>query len=318
MSILVFVEGQGAGLKRTSYETITAARKIAGSEQIIGVGFNISTEQAQAAGAYGLHSVTSLSSPQGFSNAAVAAGVSAVAGSVGATTVLFSANATGKDVAPRVSIRLQAALLADAVELSGSTHAVEATRPVYAGKALAKVKATTATAVVTLRPNVFTAKPADTATTVAYSEMPLPTVANTSVVTNVTKNEGTLDVAEADIVVSGGRGLKGPEHFHLVEELAKSLGAATGASRAVVDAGWRPHREQVGQTGKTVSPNMYVACGISGAVQHLAGMSSSKIIVAINKDKDAPIFKVADYGIVGDVFEVLPKLTSKIAAITGK
>ncbi|MFM7338768.1 MAG: electron transfer flavoprotein subunit alpha/FixB family protein, partial [Bacteroidota bacterium] len=167
--------------------------------------------------------------------------------------------------------------------------------------------------IIALRPNVFTAKNiGSTAASITTFTPDLNPQHARVLAISTMKNEGKLDVAEADIIVSGGRGMKGPEHFPLVEQLASTLGAAVGASRAVVDAGWRPHGEQVGQTGKTVSPSLYVACGISGAVQHLAGMSSSKFILAINKDKDAPIFKVADYGIVGDVFEVLPILDATL------
>ncbi|NNL20633.1 MAG: electron transfer flavoprotein subunit alpha/FixB family protein, partial [Ignavibacteriaceae bacterium] len=187
-----------------------------------------------------------------------------------------------------------------------------ATRPIYAGKALMDVKLTTDKKVISLRPNVFKAEASENP---SDSEINVKEISSPNLNTKVTefkKAEGKLDVAEADIIVSGGRGMKGPENFHLIEELADAFGAAVGASRAVVDAGWRPHREQVGQTGKTVSPTLYVACGISGAIQHLAGMSSSKYIVAINKDKDAPIFNVADYGITGDVFEILPALREEV------
>lgn len=317
MSILVVLETNGAALKRTSFETIQAARSIANGTSIIGVAVNISDEQIGTAGEYGLTECYSISGNGG--SAYTAAAIAEVAQASGASTVLFAANAFGKAVAPRVAVRLQAGFLSDCVAIQGNGTSLSATRPVYSGKAFMNVTSSTPVAVATLRPNVFTAKPGEQ-TTVAIKPFSPATASavRSSTITAVTKNEGTLDVAEADIIVSGGRGLKGPEHFNLVEDLAKSLGAAVGASRAVVDAGWRPHREQVGQTGKTVSPTLYVACGISGAVQHLAGMSSSKVIVAINKDKDAPIFTVADYGIVGDVFEVLPKLTSAISSVTGK
>lgn len=320
MSILVVLEPQGNGLKRSSYEALTAARSLANGGAIHGIAFNATEQQVASAGAYGLSSCMLVAGSDTASKSShVAAAVTEAAGSCGASTVIFTANAFGKDVAPRVAVRMQAGLLPDCIELAGTADAPHAVRPVYAGKAMVRVKSTTATTVLTLRPNVFTAK-TDAATTVtvqAFSPAIDGSVRST-VVTGVSKNEGSLDVAEADMIVSGGRGLKGPENFHLVEGLAKSLGAAVGASRAVVDAGWRPHREQVGQTGKTVSPTLYVAIGISGAVQHLAGMSSSKIIVAVNKDKDAPIFSVADYGIVGDAFEIVPRLTTRISAVTGR
>jgi electron transfer flavoprotein alpha subunit len=231
--------------------------------------------------------------------------------------VVFAASAQGKDLAPRVAARLGVPLAADATELAVDGGAVIVTRPVYAGKAQLKVKVTATPAVVSLRPNVFT--PVERPKAGTAETAPVSGDAGRVVVKGIKAAAGgTLDVAEASIVVSGGRGMKEPANFKLLEDLAAALGgrAAVGASRAVVDAGWRPHGDQVGQTGKTVSPSLYVAVGISGAIQHLAGMRTAKVIVAINKDKDAPIFKVADYGIVGDLFEVVPKLTEEIRRLT--
>jgi electron transfer flavoprotein alpha subunit len=232
--------------------------------------------------------------------------------------VILSASQMGKDLAPRVAVKLGAGLASDCISLAVREGNVIATRPVFAGKAQAEVSVTTAVKVFTLRPNVFTATGGGQPAKVEQRQATVTDQDFGSVVMEVKVASGRPDVTEADIIVSGGRGMKGPENFHLIEALADVLGAGVGASRAVVDAGWRPHDEQVGQTGKTVSPTMYIACGISGAVQHLAGMSSSKYIVAINKDKDAPMFQVADYGIVGDVFEILPELTAQLKTALGK
>jgi len=214
----------------------------------------------------------------------------------------------GRDSAPRVAVKLDAGIASDCIAFKVDSGNIIATRPVYAGKALTEIKINSAVKVFTLRPNVF---PAGTSTSMAakveVTDIPLAESDFASLVIETTQASGKIDVAEADIIVSGGRGMKGPENFKMIEDLAGVLGGAVGASRAVVDAGWRPHNEQVGQTGKTVSPSLYIAVAISGSIQHLAGMSSSKYIVAINKDKDAPIFQIADYGIVADAFDIVPQ-----------
>lgn len=315
--ILVFLEPSKDALKRASYETITAATKIANGASLVGVLIGGTEAQAKTAAEYGLSDVILVNNSEysTYSSPAVASAVAEVAKNENASVVLFSANSTGLEVAPRVAIKLQAGYISDCVSLNAN---LEAGKPVYAGKAQVNAKINTAGKVFSLRPNVFTAQKSEVSANVRTFAATINSKDFTTKVTSISRNEGKLDVAEAPIVVSGGRGFKGPENFNLLENLAKAFGAGVGASRAAVDAGWRPHGEQVGQTGKTVSPNLYVACGISGAVQHLAGMSSSKVILAINKDKDAPIFKVADYGLVGDLFEILPKLTAKVSEVTGK
>lgn len=319
--ILIYLEAKQEALKRASYEVISAAKKLseAASVDFTGLLINGSEAQAEKAKEYGLKDVIIVNHDllDKYSSTAYAETVAQAAKSEGADCLMFSANAAGLELAPRVAAKLDAGYVADCIELEYDDGNVKAKKPVYAGKAVITTKIDSEVKVYSLRPNVFTAveSPADSFSTREFA----PEISDDhrkAYVTNVSKNEGKLDVLEADIIVSGGRGMKAPENFNLIEDLAGALGAAVGASRAVVDAGWRPHNEQVGQTGKTVSPSMYVACGISGAVQHLAGMSSSKIIVAINKDKDAPIFKVTDYGIVGDVFEVIPKLTEKVKEVS--
>jgi len=230
--------------------------------------------------------------------------------------VLIAATAMGKDVAPRFAARHDVSALADVMDLRVEDGRLVAWRPVYSGKARAEVDCgSAALQIATTRPNVFPAEQVEDAGEPKVEALDLGDIAPRARVLRVeTPASKELDVSEADIIVSGGRGIKGPENWPMVRDLQQALGAALGASRAVVDAGWIDHQHQVGQTGKVVSPTLYVAIGISGAIQHLAGMGTSKVIVAVNKDAEAPIFKVATYGIVGDVFQIVPELTKAVRA----
>ena len=238
-------------------------------------------------------------------------------GSHGYAAVLFSATALGKDLAPRVAALVDAPLASDVTRLEIEGGRLVTMRPIYGGKLIARVAFEASPAVLSLRPNAFGTNESRAEGRIEPFTAAIPDAVRTRIVEFQAAETGSVDVAEASVIVSGGRGMKGPEHWHLLEALRDALGAGTalGASRAVVDAGWRPHGEQVGQTGKTVAPKLYFAVGISGAVQHLAGMRTSQTIVAINKDPDAPIFALADYGIVGDASEVLPRLTTAITAL---
>lgn len=323
MNILAFAECRDSKLKRSSFEAVAAAHTVAralGADLVaLVVGSGVEPLAAEL-GQFGARRIVVVDDPllARHSNTAYAKVIAAIAQKEAATVVVLSASQMGKDLAPRVAVKLDAGLATDCVALTVEGGEIIASRPVYGGKAVADVRVTSPTRVFTLRPNVFPATVTDGPVTVEKAAVALSESDFGAVVMSTSVSSGRPDVTEADIVVSGGRGIKGPEHFALIEKLADVLGAAVGASRAVVDAGWRPHEEQVGQTGKTVTPTLYVACGISGAVQHLAGMSSSKCIVAINKDKDAPIFQVADYGIVGDLFEILPELTAQLKTALGK
>ena len=317
-TILAVCEHRDGTLRKVSHEVVTGAHRLGDVEAVLCAAGPVAG--ADQLGKFGAQKTVTLTNagfaryaPEGYAQA-----IAERARSGGYTAVIFAASATGKDLAPRVAAKLGVGLAADCTDVAALGGAIVATRPVYAGKALLKVKVAAKPAVLSLRPNVFTPveRPkAGTAETVATAV----TAGRVQVREVKAAEAGALDVAEAQIVISGGRGLKEPANFKVIEELARAFGgqAAVGASRAVVDAGWRAHADQVGQTGKTVSPTLYIAVGISGAIQHLAGMRTSKVIVAINKDKDAPIFKVADYGVVGDLFEVVPKLTEEIKKLHG-
>ena len=330
--ILAFVEAKENKFKNSAFEVVSVAKKLAGD---LGCEFEVLTisskneDEIKKLGAYGAKNVLLVDSEElnsknpgsnsVYSNTAFAKAISEVSKLKGANVILISATALGKDLAPRVAIKTDAAISPDCIEVSVNDGMITTRRPVYAGKSIIDVKFNLDNVVLTLRPNVFKPEKLN-GKDVEIEKIDIGSLNinegdfKINIKEVVVSNE-KLDVSEADKIVSGGRGLREAGNFHLIEELANVLGAATGASRAVVDAEWRSHSEQVGQTGKTVSPNLYIACGISGAIQHLAGMSSSKCIVAINKDKDAPIFQVADYGIVGDLFEILPALTEEFKKV---
>ncbi len=293
MTTLAVLEQRDGTLRKVSYEVVTAAARLGSAVDAV---------------------VCSSAGPEGCASA-----IAERAKSGGYGAVVFAATAAGKDLAARVAAKLGVGVAMDVTELSVEGGTIVATRPVYAGKAMQKVRVLGKPAVISVRPSVFTPPPGAQASQAKPESLSVASPGRVVVREIKAAPAGTLDVAEAQVIISGGRGLKEPANFKVLEELARAFGgrAAVGASRAVVDAGWRAHADQVGQTGKTVSPSLYIAVGISGAIQHLAGMRTSKVIVAINKDKDAPIFKVADYGVVGDLFEIVPRLTEEIRKLHG-
>ncbi|MDY0082396.1 MAG: electron transfer flavoprotein subunit alpha/FixB family protein [Ignavibacteriaceae bacterium] len=316
--VLSIIEQREGNIKKISYEAVSVGASLAKELNLEFEAIVIGSEvkELSSLGNYGAAKITHLKNADlhNFSSSAYSDLISSYAKEINASVIISGNTSFGNELAPRIAVKLQAACIVDCVSLVVEAGEIIATRPVYAGKAFVKSKLHSDIKIFTIRPNVFKAeKVNDQSAEIKVEEISNPNLK--AKVVAYKKSEGKLDVAEANIIVAGGRGMKGPEHFNLIESLAEVLGAAVGASRAVVDAGWRPHSEQVGQTGKTVSPSLYIACGISGAIQHLAGMSSSKYIVAINKDKDAPVFSIADYGIAGDVFEILPALTEEIKKI---
>ena len=314
--ILVFVEQRNSEVRKASLQALSEAKRQGGSASAVLPGSGIG-DAAAGLGAWGADKVYVADDPnlELYSSDGYAEVVVKAVEQTQPSAIFFAGTAMGRDLAPTVAARLGVGAIPDAVGLTLDGETFSVRRPVYSGKAIAT--ATTAgntPQVISLRPNVFAAEEVGGAgEVVALDGLSLSIRA---VVKELLEAEGgELDVAEADVIVSGGRGIKGPENCALIKSLADALGGAVGASRAAVDAGWIEHSHQVGQTGKVVSPSLYVAAGISGAIQHLAGMSSSKVIVAINKDPDAPIFKVADYGIVGDLFDVIPPMVEAIKAL---
>jgi electron transfer flavoprotein alpha subunit len=317
--ILTYIETRDKKIKKSSLEVLSEARRIAvelkteAAAVLLGTGMEALAADLSSYGASKVHLFDSAPLDR-YSTQDHAAALAGLVKKLSPAAVFFSATAMGKDLAPRLAARLGVGLAADCTRISVQDGSLEFTRPIFAGKALLAFRLTSSPQVVSLRPNVFPAVPAAAAGEIIREAVEIPPAAARAEVTEVLQESGgEIDVSEADVVISGGRGMKGPENFELLREISALIPrSAVGASRSAVDSNWIGHQHQVGQTGKTISPNLYLAFGISGAIQHIAGMSSSKVIVAVNKDPDAPIFKVADFGVVGDLFQVIPPLKEEL------
>jgi electron transfer flavoprotein alpha subunit len=318
MSVLVFIDHIDGHIKKASLEAASYGAKIA--EQTGDTAEAVVLGNPADIAALGKQGIKKVHQVQSDSLSAIDAQlytkvIAQVAEQTGAKVIVFSNNSTGKSIAPRLSVRLKAGLVSGAVALPDTAAGFTVRKNVFSGKAYANVSVTTDIKIIALNPNAFTVIEEDgTAEVVAFNAQ---VDASKIKITGSTKTSGKVALTEADVVVSAGRGLKGPENWKMVEELADVLGAALACSRPVADAHWRPHNEHVGQTGVAIAPNLYIAIGISGAIQHLAGVNRSKTIVVINKDPEAPFFKAADYGIVGDAFEIVPKMLDAVKKVKG-
>ncbi|MBI1377688.1 MAG: electron transfer flavoprotein subunit alpha/FixB family protein [Frankiales bacterium] len=314
--VLVLVDHVDGAVRKTTTELLTLARRLGEpSAVVLGPGAEKATETL---GRYGAAKVYVVDAPEitGFLVAPKAEALVAVAQKASPVAILVTSSAEGKEIAARAAVRLDSGLVTDAVDVDGDGVA---TQSVFAASYVVTSKVTHGTPIITVKPNAATPEEAPAAAAVENVEVTFSPAATAARITDVAPRQksGRPELTEAAIVVSGGRGVGGAEGFGVIESLADSLGAAVGASRAATDAGWYPHAFQVGQTGKTVSPQLYIANGISGAIQHRAGMQTSKTIVAVNKDSEAPIFELADFGVVGDLFDVVPQLTDEIAKRKG-
>ncbi len=319
MSVLIFIDHSEDKIKKTSLEALSYGAALAKQTGVSAEGILLGTvsDDLAALGKYGIQKIHTVKqeSLNGLDAEQYIRIIATVAESSGATVIILSHTNTGRAIAPGLSVRLKAGLVTGATALPDTANGFLVKKNVFSGKAFCNVSIKTAIKIISLSPNVFPVKSGEGTAEIIQENIPVQAPAVS--IKSTAKASGEIPLTEAEIVVSGGRGMKGPENWGPIEELAKLLHAATACSRPVADAGWRPHNEHVGQTGIAIAPNLYIAIGISGAIQHLAGVNRSKVIVVINKDPEAPFFKSADYGIVGDAFEVLPKLILAVKKLKG-